>query len=112
MPRYTRGFRDDLDALEHFERHGELLGADTVQRYVEMADTFLGTPLADLPGIEECQRPSRDWVRYNVATMEFAAMSEDRSTIFTYFIAEPRRLRGRTFREYCDDQCRRRWDRE
>ena len=112
MAPYTQGFSDELDALEHFEQHGELLGADTVEQYVELADHFLGAPLADMPGVEECQRPELDWVRYNTGTLEFGTMSGDRSTIYTYFIAEPHRLGGRTFRQYSDDQCSERWSRE
>jgi hypothetical protein len=111
MPSYTRGFIDHRDALEHFEDHKDLLGVITVEEYVERADRFLGAPLAELPGVEECQRPEpeRDWVRYNVATMEFGVISDLGDVIYTYYIAEPHRLRGRTFRQYCLDQCARRW---
>ena len=109
MPRYTKGFPDHLWAQQKFEDHGALLGADTVEEYVELADRFLGAPLPELPGVEECQRPTGEWVRYNIRTRQFGVMSEDRAVLGTYYISESHRRPGRTFRQYCDDQCNRRW---
>lgn len=109
MPPYTRGFASDLDALEHFEEHCQLLGAETVEEYVTMADKFLGAPLAELPGVEECQRPTQEWVRYNSGSLEFGVVSQDRMIIRTYYISEAKRRGGRSFREYCYDQCHGRW---
>ena len=108
MPQYTKGFPSHIDALEHYEEHHELLGIGTIEEYIEQADRFLGAPLADLPGVEECQRPCGMWARYNVRALLFASMTEDRF-IETYYRAERHRLGGRTFRQYCEDQCRLRW---
>src|SRR5437016_1821491 len=102
MPIYTQGFQNYHDALEHFEEHGALLGAETVERYIDLADAFLGAPLDLLPDVEECQRPTGEWVRYNIESLQFGVISEDRTLILTYFISEPHRRAGRTFREYCD----------
>jgi hypothetical protein len=68
MPPYTQGFIDHWDALQHFEEHCALLGADTADAYVAMADRFLGAPLGQLVGVEECHRPGVDpaWVRYYI----------------------------------------------
>lgn len=108
MPRYTNGFPDRLWAQQKFEDHGRLLGVDTLEEYVERSDRFLGAPLAEHPGVEECQRPTGEWVRYNLRTMEIGFMSGDRF-LLTYYISEPNRRPGRTFREYCEAQCGERW---
>jgi hypothetical protein len=107
MPRYTQGFPDNIWAQEKFEDHGTLLGADTMEEYVELADRFLGAPLAELPDVEEC--PTGEWVRYNLRTRHFGVISEDRTVLFNYYVSEPHRRPGRTFRQYVEDQCLRRW---
>jgi hypothetical protein len=112
MPRYTQGFESAREAKRHWDAHSDLLGLKTLDEYVERADTFLGAPLDELPGVEECQRPLGDWVRYNLRTQEFGTMSEDRVFIKTYFISERRYWRGRTFREWCHAQCHGRWEEE
>lgn len=110
MPQYTNGFPDPLWAQVKFEDHGGLLNVETVEEYVDRADRFLGAPLSKTPGVEECQRPTGEWVRYNLSTLEFGVMSEDRDVLHTYYISEAQRRPGRTFRQYCEDQCRRRWE--
>lgn len=107
MPRHGMAFLDAIQAQEHFEDHGELLNVDSLQEYVDLADAFLGCSLSALPGVVECQRPAQDWVRYNVEARLIGFMSEDRTTIFSYYVIEPHRLGGRTIRQYCEDQCRR-----
>jgi pyocin large subunit-like protein len=111
MPRHELVFHDEITAQQKFEKHGGLLSTDSVEEYVTLASSFLGCPLESLVGIEECQRPNGDWVRYNVRARLVGFMSEDRATIFTYYIIEPHKLRGRTVRGYCEDQCRREYER-
>jgi hypothetical protein len=106
MPRHDMAFLDDEQAQQKFEDHGGLLNADSLDEYATLADSFMGCPLGNLPGVEECQRQTGEWVRYNVAARLIGFMSEDRRTIFSYYVMEPHRLGGRTFRQYCEAQCR------
>jgi pyocin large subunit-like protein len=66
----------------HYRKHGEQLGAITIDRYLDQARDLLDTPAGN--DILEKVRPNGDILHYRVSTGEFAVMTP-RGRIRTYF---------------------------
>lgn len=83
---YTNGFSNDKALIDHFTRHGPLLGINTEKEYEERADIFCGAPLDPAQThIHECTRRGGDKIRYNQLTEEWGVLSSG-NVIRTYYI--------------------------
>lgn len=103
MP-FTRGFRDELDLDDHFDKHGSDCGVTTKERYQDLADYFLGSK----PRREtvECKDSKGDLIRGDTETEEFGVVTKH-GFIRTYYRVKFRdKRRYPTMREYVMEKCR------
>jgi hypothetical protein len=73
------------NAAAHFRKHGNDVGAVSVDDYIAKATAFLRAPP---PGTQTARQPDGDTMRFRAATGEFAVMRRD-GTPRTYFILDP-----------------------
>jgi pyocin large subunit-like protein len=84
----TLGFRDRAALADHHQRHRCEFGWISEDRYADLADKFLGSPL-DPACQMEGKRINGDTVRYDHVKDELGVLSSD-GHIVTYFKPDPR----------------------
>jgi hypothetical protein len=84
---YTNGFNREESLIDHFTRHGGMLGVSTKEEYLERADEFCGRPRdPSETHIHECIRPREgDRIRYNELTEEWGVLCSY-NVVRTYYI--------------------------
>ncbi len=87
MPLLTKGFLDDNELGDHFDKHvirqREFPGVTTKEKYLELADTFCGGAM-DSNTQEHIRSYDGAIIRYNTVTNEFGIVGVD-GYIRTYY---------------------------
>jgi pyocin large subunit-like protein len=99
----TKGFRDDVERGDHFDKHGREFGVLDPVEYESMADIFLGgaKPSSTL----ECRRTSNgDLIRYDPLRNWFGVLGSDNS-IRTFFMPVQSKHRKPTHLKYFHAEC-------